>query len=121
MWHSIVTARNLEIDLDHANISQMLRQYNDGQASATSLHHVVPAFLAHINHEEKIIERMGSVFPDNHKREHQRLSILLRSYEVDWQQGKRNGCQFTAAVQKTLKLHVIDFDVKLIERFNCVY
>ena len=121
MWYSIATARNLEIDLDHDNIDQMLHQYIVGQAPEASLCHIVPAFLAHIDHEERIIDSIGLKFPANHKKEHQRLSNLLRSYETDLKRDKIGGREFAEVVQKTLKLHVIDFDVKLIERFNCTY
>lgn len=119
MWYSIATVGHLEIDLDHANIDLMLHLYDVEQDPKDSMLRIVPAFLAHMIHEEKVIKRTGLKIPENHKKEHSRLSILLRSYETDLIQGKMDGRQFAAKVQNTLKIHVMDFDMKLFERFEC--
>lgn len=121
MWHSAAKIGVNEIDMGHANIDYVIRAISNDCGSESLVKQLVPAFIAHIKHEEKTIERMGHEFPDDHRKEHMLLAIVLRSLESDLNENKIDTYKFAQEIRTMLVLHVLDFDVKLLRPYEKHY
>ena len=115
MWNNILAISHQKIDEDHVNIDLMLHLFATGRAPKLILEKIAPTGITHMNHEEKIIQQRGHTFPAAHHKEHQRLAILPKLFKKDWQQKTINCQQFGRKIQNILKLHILDFDLKLSE------
>lgn len=114
MWHRVAKIGVNELDMDHVNIDYIIHAISSGCEDESMGEKLIPAFLAHMKHEEKTIERMGREFPSDHKKEHMWMTTVLCSSESDWKEKKISTCQLAREIKALLVLHVLDFDIKLI-------
>lgn len=114
MWHGAVKIGVNELDLDHANIDYIIRSILERCGSDLVIQ-LVPAFLAHIEHEEKIIAAMDRKFPAEHKKEHRHIAVVLHLLEAERNKNMIDDYKFAQEVKTLLTLHVLDFDTKLLQ------
>jgi hemerythrin len=74
--------------------------------------------IRHFIHEEKIIDRLGLEFPEEHKTEHVRLTGLLEKRIADWKSGRLDGKDIAEEVRALLLIHVVEYDIKLTKTDN---
>ena len=114
MWYSNLAAVGInEIDADHANIDYMIRTISRVGEKEPFIKQLVSAFIAHMKHEEGVIECKGEKFPDDHKKEHVWMEIVLRSLETELAEDKIDPRAFAQEIRSILALHVLDFDIRL--------
>jgi hemerythrin len=113
MWPNVASVGINAIDIDHANLDYMFQTVLQVTEEESFLKKLIPAFIAHMNHEEVIIEDREIQFPADHKNEHAWMKVVLRSLEKELAEGSINSRHFLHEVRSIFVLHVLDFDVNL--------
>jgi hemerythrin-like metal-binding protein len=77
MWYTTLSVGVLEIDLQHANIDQLLFELTDENRMLV-VDRITNALIRHFLAEERLCAEQGLLMTDEHRREHERLSGVLR-------------------------------------------
>lgn len=113
LWYSATQVGIVDIDLDHHNIDIMLQLYFTGNCPESALLAIIDGLTNHLPHEEKIIADLGRSFPEDHKREHERLTVELEKMKIQWEAGEIEGQRLAESIREILLFHVSNFDVFL--------
>lgn len=99
----------IEIDKDHSNITSLIKMMIDEGINAPLCEKLIHAIINHMSHEEEICKNQNLNFTQYHKKEHERLTGILRNILNNREFNEHN----LKLIHQILDDHFMNFDSKI--------
>jgi hemerythrin-like metal-binding protein len=109
MWYSALSVGILEIDLQHANIDQILSELTDHNRQEV-VNRITDALIRHFKAEEMLCAEKDLHMSEDHKKEHVRLTEMLQNLKQQMQKVNPDREAVLRTYSDLIVEHVTRFD-----------